>query len=415
MRRSGALAALTAGALVLAACGSSGSGASSKSSSSTAGSSSSGGSTTPAASGPATGSPVTIAYLQAESGANADPQVDQAYKMAASEINAHGGIGGHVLQMQAFDVPDFAPNTAINAVNKAISGHPIAIIGGAITDQVLAVSRLIQSAQIPLIHFSISSSEDLGKLHNSYFFRAIPRDDYMAQAAADYMTKTLHLTKLGALNTSDAGSTEGISDFISEVPKSDSAAKVTVHQSFDPSVTDLTPQILAVKGTQGWFSWGFPQTHALELKERAQNGITIPTVLDYGGDDLIYLNLVQAAQLNNVSFTAVCAAGVSTRPQAQTFVSTFKAANKLAPIGFFPATAYDAVYLVQAGFQQSGEKTVTPAAVQKGLTHVKYSGVCTDYSADSNQNLAHTVQIVGLDNAQLSLKQTYNSLTGINK
>jgi ABC-type branched-subunit amino acid transport system substrate-binding protein len=78
-------------------------------------------------SGASPGAPIKIALLGFETGVYATPDRHNAMQLAIKQINASGGIDGHMLQYTAYDT-GILPQTTLTAVEKAIS--PGAIIKG---------------------------------------------------------------------------------------------------------------------------------------------------------------------------------------------------------------------------------------------------------------------------------------------
>jgi branched-chain amino acid transport system substrate-binding protein len=136
LRKTGAvLAAVAAGAVFVAGCGSS--------SSSSSGSSSSGGSTSTGASSQtagasalgtphkATGSPYVFGVVNDEAGPVTFPEARQAEIAAVNYVNNYlNGINGHPIQL-ASCVSDASPATSARCATQLVDKHPVAILGAA--------------------------------------------------------------------------------------------------------------------------------------------------------------------------------------------------------------------------------------------------------------------------------------------
>ncbi len=129
------LAAVAAGAVFVAGCGSS--------SSSSSSSASSGGSTSTAAGSQtasasalgtphkATGTPYVFGVVNDEAGPVTFPEARQAEIAAVNYVNNYlGGINGHPIQL-ASCVSDASPATSARCATQLVDKHPVAILGAA--------------------------------------------------------------------------------------------------------------------------------------------------------------------------------------------------------------------------------------------------------------------------------------------
>jgi ABC-type branched-subunit amino acid transport system substrate-binding protein len=173
------LAFLAAGALVLAACGSSkGSGATPSSATTasaapaattTAGATPSsvattaGSATTAGAAAPASGDPVTIMTIGPTDAPQFSlPSIPVGAEIAVDEINKAGGIGGRPAKLVTCNDKN-DPNVAAACVRQAIDAKAVAIVGGlSLFDT--AIVPLLKSAGIPwigLVSSSVFSAENV--------------------------------------------------------------------------------------------------------------------------------------------------------------------------------------------------------------------------------------------------------------
>lgn len=182
-RAVGVVASVAAGAMALAACGSSGP--------SKAASTPSGGST-------GTGGTLDIAAFVPFSGADAsygDLALSGCYP-AVYLINQAGGVLGHQLQCTNADTRG-DPQDAVPAANALIahSGSLVAVFGPS-SDEVLATESLFQQAKVP--SFLMSGDSQFDSNTNPYTWRLVPPDAAEGYAMAAW-AKSKGFTRAAAV------------------------------------------------------------------------------------------------------------------------------------------------------------------------------------------------------------------------
>lgn len=173
-RRLAVLSAIAAITLVVAACGSSNNNKPS----------SSGGSPTTGASART----ITIGVVEDLSGAASVygiPEMNGA-QLAVQEINAAGGIkslGGAKLALQKFDTAS-DPNQGVAQAQAAVSAHVAAVVGGEISDTVLAGVAVTQRAGVPWLVTGGTANKVHQLGYNTVFQNIFDSDQYEADVLA---------------------------------------------------------------------------------------------------------------------------------------------------------------------------------------------------------------------------------------
>jgi len=103
---------------------------------------------------------------------------------AAPSINNNGGIGGRKVKCQQFDTRG-EPADAVPAANQMIASHAnlMAVIG-CTSDEAATVAPIVDRAHIPM--FCMTGQSEFDKTNLKYFHRLVPADIYDAYAMVGY-------------------------------------------------------------------------------------------------------------------------------------------------------------------------------------------------------------------------------------
>lgn len=389
---------LAAAALVAAACGSS-----SKSHSSSP--TTNGGGSSPSSSG-GSGAPIKIALLDFETGAYATPDRHNAVELAIKEINAAGGVDGHMLQYKGYDT-GILPQTTVTAVLHAIADKPTVILGLAVSSGVQAAASALKSSGIPVIQEGQDNSTDLSALGVSNMFRGQPTVQEQSQSVLNFLGG-MNPKLVGVFDDSDLNSVQA-----AKVIRDGLGAKGihTVYREIAQTGTDATEAALAMKGADYATSDGFPIEEALFVRALTTNGVGVHDLMGNSGLTIAYDKLAPwSAVAGNTTYT-ICDPTAMTTPEAQKYVSNYKAQYPAFSPQLSNPVMYDAVYLIDKAVIAAGGD-ISHSGIIKGLEQVNYNGVCDNYHSDSEHNLAHTMYIVkfGAQPNQDTLAAQYNNM-----
>ena len=355
------------------------------------------------------GAPIKIAFMSIETGTFASPDRHNAIELAISEINAKGGVMGHMLQYTAYDT-GILPQTTVTAVTKAVSDHPTIMMGLSVSSGVAASGQIIKASGIPTFQYGSDNTTDLSKLGVTNMFRLSNTAKIEANATAQYMLSQ-HPKTAGIWDDSD---TNGVATTDS-VTAQLTAAGVKVTRRHSPQgATDVTAQVIDMKGLDIIETNGFPQTDALFVKALGQNGITTPNVLTYGDETIQAFNLAPQSALENAVYQSNCDPDAVHSPEADAYVSAYKAkyGASVTQTATTVPQFYDAVYILAQAVKASGGD-ISPSALIGALNTMNYTGVCGNYKTDSEHNMGHTAWIVSLKGGPASKKlvTTYSNMT----
>ena len=341
------------------------------------------------------GAPVNIAWEGFETGAYATPNRHNDIELAIKQINAKGGVDGHMFAYKAYDT-GFSTSTALTGTQQALASKPTAIIGYSVDDFIRASAPVLRQAGTPVLSFgagpaSLASVNHLPNLYTT----AINGTISGVAAEMQYAVKTYHPKSVGIFVTDDTAS-KADAQVAQETLKKLGVKNINTQTAAD-TATDSTNQALALKGDDLVFQDGFPTVLATFDTELRQNGYTGPIADGMSGDTLAAYGLVKQDVLNNYFYFPYCAADVIKTPQAEAYVSAYKAAYPGVSIRTATPYAYDSVMLLAAAIKKDGGN-LSSSAISKALGSISYNGVCGTYKSDVNHEMIHTIQIINVKN-----------------
>ena len=171
---------------------------------------------------------------------------------------------------------------------------------------------------------------------------------------------------------------------------------VTAERTASLTATDLTEQVLALKGADAVINVAYPNQIGLALNQMQQNGIDIPTLSTLSGATAISQGVAKPSAISKVTIFEDCNPAGDQPAWA----------NKLAAtLGHLPdanaGAAYDDIYFASKAIEAAN--SLDPAALQKALQTITYKGVCeSDMHYDPSGILGHT--LVAADYSQKPAK-----------
>jgi branched-chain amino acid transport system substrate-binding protein len=271
-------------ALMAAGCGSSGSG------------SSSGGSTSLSASAPGiTATTITIGSHQPLTGVAA-PGYDEIAPSANAYfdyVNAHGGIYGRKIVYKYLN-DQYDPTITSTVVHQLVlQDNVYAIFNGLGTPTHLAVVKYLNSSKIPDV-FVASGCEcwnDPGTYPQTFGWQL----DYVREGKilGAYIKQHFAGKKIGYFYQDDEFGQDGVKGLNYEIPKS----MVVASESYNPTVTNVAPQVTALKaaGAQVVVSFSVPAfTALLRLNSLKLNFNPQLVVSDVGSDPITLAGLLES-------------------------------------------------------------------------------------------------------------------------
>lgn len=352
-------------AMMLAACGAS------------SGSSASGSNGAGSSSGDyVVGVPMPITGAEAQSGT----EIFDAEQLAASQINAAGGVLGHkIVLSEQDDACD--PQTAVNAANKLVSEGVQAITGGYCSSAALPAEPIYARAQLPDLQ-PAANSTSLTQQHLSDVFLLDPNGGLQAQTAASFFVNVLHASKIVIADDQSAYSVNVAQLAAADLGKL--GATVASTQAVPATTTDFSSVIAKVRQTGATVVYwtGYYSQAALFVKQLRSAASNVTFVAADGSVDPTYIK--DAGSAANGSYATIALTSQFIKgSKATAFDSAYQSKYNSAP-GPYSAYGYDTIYALADAAKQAG--SLEPAKVAAALHKVNFQGLTGSVSFDSSGN-----------------------------
>jgi branched-chain amino acid transport system substrate-binding protein len=349
-------------AVTLAACG-----ASSGSSASGAGSSS----------GDYTvGVPMPMTGPEAQAGT----EIFDAEQLAASQINAAGGVLGHkIVLSEQDDACD--PQTSVSAANKLVSEGVQAIAGQYCSSAALPAEPIYSRAGLPDLQ-PAANSTSLTQQHLNDVFLLDPSGGLQGQTAAEFFVNVLHASKVVIADDQSAYSVNVAQ--LADADVSKLGATVASLQAVPATTTDFSSVIAKVRQTGATVVYwtGYYSQAALFVKQLRSAGSNVTFVGADGSVDPAYI--ADAGSAANGSYATIALTSQFIKgAKANAFDSAYQSKYHSAP-GPYSAYGYDTIYALANAAKQAG--SLEPAKVAAALHKVNFQGLTGAVSFDSSGN-----------------------------
>ncbi|WP_287125458.1 ABC transporter substrate-binding protein [Desulfobacter sp.] len=284
-----------------------------------------------------------------------DPE-KKTMEMMVEQINAAGGIDGHMLEAVIYD-SEGDPAKAVSAVNKLIhKDQVIAIIGPSTTPTTLAIVNFTKRAKVPLI--SCAAGIKITTPVDPWVFKTA-QSDLLAVAAVYQQMQAAGIKKIGILTVSNAYGESGKLQLLDQAEKF--GIQVILSESFGDKDTDTTTQLAKIKaaGPDAIVCWGTNPGPAVVAKNAKQLKIDIPLYQSHGVGSPKFIELAGDAADGNILPTGkilVTSLLDDSDPQKKVLEDYQTAyGNKYsAAVSGFGGYAYDAVKLLAGALKGSG-------------------------------------------------------------
>ncbi|MGD9794314.1 MAG: ABC transporter substrate-binding protein [Acidimicrobiia bacterium] len=343
--------------------------------------------------------PLKIGFMIQASGANALSFRAHALELAIEELNAKGGAYGHKIEFTEYDIGTTADISTV-AVKKAISDKVNVILGLNFSAMVPAAAPDIEASGIPLLHVAQSGSLNKSILKKDIGYRMGPTTDMYAEAFARYaLDQNPKPAKIGIEHTTDPNGLLA-QKVIVQYLKDNGFTGEVVERSLAPNATDATEAVLGLKDVDFTIHNNVPAVGQVYMKQKAQNGITTPGVMDTGSAQYVSSGANTAAEMKNMSYVSGCTTDAGTSPEAKAFKAAYlaKYPSEKSTDGVAPYY-YQAAYFIAAA--ANAAKSIEPAALKKAMLTLDLPGPCGQWKIDAENNLQHDIAVVSHDTGQL--------------
>lgn len=336
------------------------------------------------ASGGSSGTTLKIGFFGELTGANANLGVNilDGEKLAVSQYNATNP--SVKVEVDPFDSQGSA-SQANNGSTKLIGDHVVAVVGPAFSGESEAADPLFEAAQIPYVSAS-ATAVDLATKGRKFFHRVLAGDDIQGPADADYLVKTLGVTKLAIVDDNTSYG-QPLASAVETQAKTDGAS-IVVTDHIDPTKTDYSQTVNKViaANANGIFFGGYYANSGPLVQQLRQKGFTGKFMSGDGSEDPHFVTAAGgspgAGGAAEGAYLSCACADETSNPAAASFVSGYQSMFSTPP-AIYSAESYDATNFILAAIK-AGNTTGT--AINTYLTNQSFTGVTktVKFQADGN-------------------------------
>lgn len=315
-----------------------------------------------------------------------DPE-KKSLQMAVDEINARGGIDGHLLEAVIRDTEGI-PDKAVLGANELISNEKvIAIIGPSLTQTTLPLIPIAESNKVLLI--SCAAGIEITEPVKPWVFKTAQNDVLAVATIYDHMKKQ-NIKKVGILTVENSFGESGKKQLTSQAPQF--GIEVVLAESFGGKDTDMTAQLTKLRSAQpdAIVCWGTNPGPAVVARNAQQLNIKIPLYQSHGVASPKFIELAQDAAegiflpTGKILVADQLPASDPQKPVLLSYIEQFEKQFKV-PVSGFGGYAYDAMQLLAKALPGTdGDREKIRAAFEKISGHVGISGTFTFSPTDHN-------------------------------
>ncbi|MCK6451618.1 MAG: ABC transporter substrate-binding protein [Alphaproteobacteria bacterium] len=285
-----------------------------------------------------------------------------------------------------------APETAVNAFEKALSAGPVpAVVAPMLGTQMLALLPLAAERRVPLV--TVSGTAQITEQGNPYVFRFFPGDAVVKQAHARFVVEELKATRPAVIYQTTAYGQSGRQALAEAFKRL--GATVAFEEGVAPTVKDYRPVLAKALEAR-------PDALVLHL-HAGPTALAIRAAAGMAGVPRIVAGSAMhqpatAALLEPAELKGVCAESGSSpisggAPALEAWTEAYRAAFKDDPDAFALAQ-YDGTMMVLAALR-SGARS--PEQVRDYLARSTHRGLAMTYRSDGKGNMAHDALIICFD------------------
>jgi branched-chain amino acid transport system substrate-binding protein len=328
--------------------------------------------------------------------------------LAMDEINAAGGVNGRKIRVRTEDDQSKAEEAA-SAVQKLISqDNVVAVLGEVASSNSLAAAPICQGAQRPMITPS-STNEKVTQV-GDYIFRMCFIDPYQGEAMANYLYKTLKLTKAAVLVDVKSDYSTGLAANFEKTFVAN-GGRIIGKQSYAKGDSDFRAQLTTLKGTNpdvifvpGYYN-DIGQI-AIQARDLGMNmplaggdGWESPKLIEIGGKALEGCFYSNHYHVDDPS------------PAVREFVQKYRARFGAVPDSL-AALGYDSARVLADAIRRAG--TTDGPKLRDAIAQTKnFSGVTGNITLGPDRNpIGKKLVVLQIQNGQLALKDVVDPMAG---
>ncbi len=341
--------------------------------------------------------PIACVIELSGSGATVGTLWRDAVHMAADDINAKGGLLGHKIVVTDYDTQT-NPSVSRAVLQKALDGHPYAVLGPIYSGSVKVDEPLTQAAGI--VQITGAEASDITRLGDPDIFRTSFSQLNSMPRVARYMATDLHAKKIAVLWVNDDFGRGGHDAFVAAAQAN--GMEVVADLSSEAGQASFTADVLKARRARpdAMFVYLHEEESARFLKDARSLGLKMPLV---GETTLMNAQTIKLAGdaangvIGHVGLTADAPI-----PAVQDFVHRFKDQFHITP-DHNAIKAYVGVYMVKAATEKMGKLDAAGlAAAMHGLsiTPAQEPGILMATSIDDKGDIDRESFLVEVQDGQ---------------
>lgn len=275
------------------------------------------------------------------------------FKLAVKEINDAGGIDGKKIKIVDADSKSEAAES-VNAATKLISDDKVvALVGPAVTANVIAESQVAADNKIPVIAPAATNPDvtvENGAL-KEFIFRSCFIDPQQSEVMAQFAAKDLNAKTAVLYLDSSSDYSKSLGKIFKEKFEAD-GGQVVMEEAFLAKDQDFKAALTKIQTANAdvIFVPAYYEEVGKIVKQARELGITATILGTDGWDDSKVVEIAGADALNNTYF---CTHYFEGDEDVQAFINAYKDEYKEDP-NVFAALGYDAGKMLVDAIQRSG-------------------------------------------------------------
>lgn len=296
------------------------------------------------------GSNFELTGNHAQYGSNAN----NGFKLAIKEVNDAGGINGKKIKVVEVDAKSETAES-VNAATKLISDDKVkAIVGPAVTANVIAESDVAAQNKISVIAPAATNPDvtvENGEL-KPYIFRACFIDPQQGNVMAEFASKDLNAKTAVLYLDSSSDYSKSLGKVFKETFEA-AGGKVVMEEAFLAKDQDFKATLTKIQTANAdvIFVPAYYEEVGKIVKQARELGITAAILGTDGWDDTKVIDIAGKDALNNTYF---CTHYFEGDPNVQKFLESYKKEYNNDP-NVFAALGYDAGKMLIDAIQRGGE------------------------------------------------------------
>lgn len=280
-------------------------------------------------------------------------------ELAIEEINAKGGVAGRKIDWTFYDA-ESQTQKGLTATRRLLDQDKVDMIvgGGNMSGMAIAMLGLTEKAGLPFMSTEGAMDIVMPVAERQWTFKSTADDEQVMERLADYFAKK-GIKKVAFLADSSGFGQSAVGQLKKVAAR---RGLDVMYETFNPSDTDMTPQLGKIKeaNVQSIICWTVTPAGVVFLKQAQQLGLDkLNLIHSYGFVDQRYMQLAGDAARNLLLVSVKFPVGADlpdSDPQKARIAAltrNFETKFKRKP-NQFAAQTYDAIYLVSAAIEKAG-------------------------------------------------------------